>query len=74
MTTQSFFTAVDKAFSDGAHLRLQISCSRGKPVDVYINLPAELPTDATLAELITKAQPNFNNTCGSSFEVDAIGL
>jgi ribonuclease T2 len=73
VTAQSFFDAMDKAFSDESHLRLQISCSGGKLVDVYISLPVQLPAETSLKELIRQGEPNFKNTCGPSFEVDAIG-
>lgn len=73
VSTESFFDAVDKAFSADAHLRLQISCSNGRLVDVYISLPAALPPDQSLGALMQQARPNFRNTCGSTFEVDAIG-
>lgn len=71
--TQSFFDAMDQAFHGGAHQRLQISCKDGKLVDVYINLPADLPNDASLASLLRQAEPKHRNACGQRFEVDAIG-
>lgn len=73
VTTQSFFEAVDEAFHDGAHQRIQIFCRGGKLVDVYIHLPAELADDASLEMLLKQAKPKFKNGCGKSFEVDAIG-
>jgi ribonuclease T2 len=73
VTTSSFFEKVDDALGKDASRRLQISCSRGMLVDVYIHLPANLPEDATLAKLINQAEPAFNNKCGTSFQVDAIG-
>jgi len=73
VTSNSFFEAVDEAFGEGAHKRLQISCSDGKLVDVFINLPFEQLQDISLEELIQQAEPKFKNKCGTNFEVDAIG-
>lgn len=66
VSTQSFFDAVDQAFQEGAHQRLQISCSGGKLQDVYINLPAELAEDASLADMLKQAPAKFNNKCGQT--------
>ena len=73
VTTRSFFEAVDTAFGEGSHRRMQISCSGGKLVDVKIHLPSVLPECTSLGTLIQRAEPNFNNRCGTSFEVDPIG-
>jgi len=73
VTTRTFFDVVDQAFDEGAHRRLQIACRGGKLVDVYIQLPGELPNGASLQTLLREAEPNFRNDCGQSFEVDAIG-
>lgn len=73
VSTQDFFDAVDQAFFDGAHKRLQISCKNSQLVDVYINLPKVLDDNASLESLMMDADPKFSNKCGSSFTVDEIG-
>jgi ribonuclease T2 len=73
VTTRSFFDVVDQAFGAGAHERLHISCKGNLLVEVRIHLPATLPVDASLGALIQQAKPKFNNRCGRSFRVDAIG-
>jgi len=73
VTTSDFFNQVDDALGERASRRLQISCNRGMLVDVYIRLPAKLSEDASLSALIQQAEPAFNNKCGASFQVDAIG-
>lgn len=74
VTTRSFFEAVDAAFGEGSHQRMQISCRDGKLVDVLIHLPSDLPKCISLGTLIQRAEPNFRNRCGTSFEVDPIGV
>jgi ribonuclease T2 len=73
VTSQSFFDAVDKAFGDGAHQRLQISCSGGNLIDVFINLPPDPLDGIPLKTLMQLGKQKFRNTCGTSFVVDAIG-
>lgn len=73
VTSNSFFQAMDEAFGKDAHKRLQISCNKGKLVDVFINLPFQQLQESSLKELIQQAEPKFKNKCGSRFEVDAIG-
>lgn len=71
--TSSFFAKIDNALGADASRRLQISCTHGMLVDVYIRLPAKLPEGASLSTLIQQAEPAFNNKCGPTFQVDAIG-
>lgn len=73
VTTKSFLEQIDNALGEDAARRLQISCKNGMLVDVYIRLPADLPEEASLPELIRQAAPAFNNKCGTKFRVDAIG-
>jgi ribonuclease T2 len=73
VTSRAFFEAVDKAFSEGAHQRLQIFCRGGKLVDVFISLPSDPIDDIPLGTLIQQADQKFKTTCGTHFEVDAIG-
>jgi ribonuclease T2 len=73
VTTQSFLDAVDRAFHDDAHKRLQLSCNGGKLVDIYIRLPKEIDEESSLSELIKRSPANFKNACGEKFTVDVIG-
>ena len=73
VSTSSFFEKVDDALGEDASRRLQIACKEGMLVDVYIRLPADLPENASLETMIQQAEPAFNNKCGASFRVDAIG-
>jgi len=69
-----FYTQVDKVFGDDAHKRLRLGCDKqGRLVDVYINLPKNINTNASLGELVQQAQPDFGSTCKGRFKVDAIG-
>lgn len=72
VSTDAFFEKVDDLFGEGAHRRLQIACSGNDLVDVFINLPLNIPGDASLGDLLQQAPENFRNKCGSSFAVDRI--
>lgn len=47
--------AVDKAFGKDAQKKIYFGCKNGLLVDMYINLPALLPNDESLEELIEQA-------------------
>lgn len=74
VTTDAFFNAVDTAFGENAHRRLEISCTGGKLVDIYLHLPLDISENASLGNLMQQAEPEFKNKCGAGFEVDAIGF
>ena len=72
--TKTFFDALDQAFGKNASRRISLGCDRdGNLVDVFINLPKQIPANAALKDLIQQAPENFSNRCGKSFTVDAIG-
>lgn len=74
VATIEFFKAVDKSFGKNASKRLNLGCDKqGNLVDVFINLPKQIPANVALADLIQQAPENFNNRCGKRFSVDAIG-
>jgi ribonuclease I len=66
---------VDKSFGKNANQRLTLGCDRqGNLVDVFINLPKQIPANLALADLIQQAPESFNNRCGKSFTVDKTGF
>jgi len=71
--TEAFLSAVDRAFGKNAHKRMKIICKGNDLTDIYINLPATIPSDKPLKNLIQQGTASFNNKCGSSFFVDPIG-
>lgn len=72
--TNQFLNVVDKSFGKNASKRLSLGCDRdGNLVDVFINLPKQIPENVALAELIQQAPESFSNRCGKRFGVDAIG-
>jgi ribonuclease T2 len=73
VTVNEFFSAVDQAFGQDAHRRMKVGCKNGNLVDIYMNLPAVIPADASLADLIQQAAEAFGNNCGDRFKVDKIG-
>lgn len=74
VSTAAFLQIVDKSFGKRASQRLNLGCDRdGNLVDVFINLPKDIPANVALADLIQQAPESFNNRCGKSFNIDAIG-
>jgi len=73
VTTSSFFAAVDQTLGADAHTRLQISCKNNLLVDVFIQLPKNIPDTASLSSLVQNTKPNFRNNCGDRFKIDKIG-
>jgi ribonuclease T2 len=72
--TAAFFNAVNQAFGQNASQRISLACDRnGNLVDVFINLPRQIPANTALKTLIQQAPESFSNRCGKSFTVDAIG-
>ena len=72
--TAEFLQVVDKSFGKDASHRLSLGCDRkGNLVDVFINLPQQIPADKPLTDLIQQAPESFNNRCGDRFSIDAIG-
>jgi ribonuclease T2 len=72
--TTAFLNAVNQAFGQNASQRISLACDRdGNLVDVFINLPKQIPANTALKDLIQQAPENFSNRCGKSFTVDAIG-
>ena len=70
----TFYKAVDQAFGKNASKRLTLGCDKnGNLVDIFINLPKQIPENAALADLIQQAPEDYGNRCGKSFKVDAIG-
>ena len=75
VTTTEFFKVINQSFGKNASKRLSLGCDRdGLLVDVFINLPKQIPENVALAALIQQAPENYSNRCGKSFTVDAIGF
>lgn len=75
ISVTAFRETLEKNLGAGASDRIRIKCDQGQLVDVEIDLPAELPAEDSLKDLIRKAHPvGFkNNKCGTAFKVDPIG-
>jgi ribonuclease T2 len=74
VATEDFLKTVDNAFGKGARNRLMLGCdTQGNLVDVFINLPPQIPDNARLADLIRQAPESFGNRCGNTFTVDVLG-
>lgn len=68
-----FYTAIDQGLGNNAHQRMKFTCTNGQLVDIYINLPATIPSQPDLRQLIGAAKPGFSSNCGNSFTVDSAG-
>lgn len=66
------YSAIDQGLGSDAHQRMKFTCSNGQLVDIYINLPATIPTPPDLRQLIGAAKPGFSSNCGDSFTVDSL--
>lgn len=47
--------SIDVAFGQGSHTKIYLGCNRGRLVDVYVELPSQLPDNESLAQLMAKA-------------------
>lgn len=68
-----FYAAIDQGLGNNAHQRMKFTCTNGQLVDIYINLPAAIPSQPDLRQLIGAAKPRFSSNCGDSFTVDSAG-
>lgn len=71
--TQDLFEVIDQGLGQGAHKRMKFICNRGQLVDIYMNLPGQIPPGAPLATLLQQAKEGFSSNCGASFRVDMMG-
>jgi ribonuclease T2 len=75
VSTEQFFQVIDQSFGKEARQRFNLGCDKsGNLVDVFINLPKQIPATAALKDLIQQAPNSFNNRCGQKFKIDAIGF
>ncbi len=71
--TQDVFDVIDQGLGQGAHKRMKFICTKeGMLVDIYMNLPAQIPPQATLRELLQAGQEGFSSNCGSTLKVDVM--
>ena len=69
-----FLKKIDESLGAGAHERMKLGCDKEHNlVDIYINLPKDLPADASLQGLISQGAPGYSSGgCGPTFHVDKI--
>lgn len=71
--TQDVFDVIDQGLGQGAHKRMKFICTPdGMLVDIYMNLPAHIPPQATLRELLQAGQEGFSSNCGNTLKVDVM--
>jgi ribonuclease T2 len=69
----TFFELIDSKFGKNAYKRFKFICQKGNLVDLYINMPEVIPQNASLKDLLQKADEAFSNSCGDSFKIVPIG-
>ena len=69
-----FLNKIDSALGKGASKRLQLKCSNGNLVDVFVNLPKDIRMGEDLSDVISRAKPGYYSNCGNNFHIDAIGI
>lgn len=63
-------TVVGKTFGASNSKKVYLSCKNGTLVDIYIQLPALLPPDESLINLITQAPSKYpRDTCGLKVKI-----
>lgn len=75
-----FYAAIDQGLGAGAHERMKFTCNLIKDdkgshmdlVDIYMNLPANIPAKPDLKALLQAGKPGFSSNCGDSFRVEAV--
>ncbi len=73
VATQDFLKEIDRVLGAGAHERMKLTCHDGNLTDIFIALPATLPTTApSLRTLIQQAKSDFRSNCGTTFRVDSV--
>ena len=75
VATSEFFAVLNKTFGKNASKRFTLGCDKqGNLVDLFINLPKDIPDNVPLADLIQQAPESYGSRCGKRFTVDAMGF
>ena len=74
VTEAAFINKVDCAHGADAHKHIELKCTGGNLVDVYISLPGTFNKGDGLGDLLKSTQGDFKSNCGNSFKVDPIGF
>lgn len=73
VNSADFLKVIDDKLGEGASKRVSISCTGGNLTDLTINLPAEVPVNPVLKDLIVNGAEGGANKCGNSFKIVPIG-
>ncbi|MBU1054297.1 MAG: ribonuclease T [Proteobacteria bacterium] len=74
VSEEEFISKVECALGNGTHNRIELKCSNGNLVDVYITLPADITPGQSLGELMGQGESRYKSNCGGSFHIDPIGV
>ncbi|MFZ2725448.1 MAG: hypothetical protein WAX77_04275 [Methylococcaceae bacterium] len=74
VSLKSFLAVLNNSLGAGASNHAKLGCKNGMLVDIYLNLPAQLPANAHLKNLLPNApKAVFDKSCNKGFRIDAIG-
>jgi len=73
VTREEFDAAFDRAFGEGLHNRISLSCSGGLLVEMRLSLPKELAPDVPLRDLLATAPGAPSDRC-DDFLIDRPGF
>ena len=73
ITTEQIRNAFDEAFGEGSGEKVNVKCSKGLIVELWVNLKGDIHKDDNLSRLLQNA-PVVNNVSCESGMVDAVGF
>ena len=73
ITTEQIRNAFDEAFGEGSGEKVNVKCSKGLIVELWVNLKGDINKDDNLSRLLKNA-PVVNNISCESGMVDAVGF
>jgi ribonuclease T2 len=74
VSEEEFISKVECALGTGTHNRIELKCSNGNLVDVYITLPEDITYGESLGELMGHGESQYKSNCGGSFHIEPIGF
>ncbi len=68
--TSDFIQVVDQSLGKDAHTRMKIICTKaGELVDIYMNLPRDIPANPDLKQLLSQGTPAGRPQCGEHLSI-----
>lgn len=74
VTEEEFISKVECALGTGTYNQIELKCSGGNLVDLYITLPADIIHGESLGKLMGQGESRYKSNCGGSFHIDPTGF